>query len=183
MLKSLFISVTCILVFINAEGQMKYNNNWYFGRNAAIDFNSNPPTVKGDNLMKATGTSSSVSDPVTGQLLFYTNGNSFWNRFGEMIDSSFQGPTSLDVLIIPLKNFKNRFIVFNLGKYFIVDMEANSAKGKILMNENFPLASTTNRITAVKHCLSESYWLISISNSNFNAYLVHPNGQIDPPVV
>src|SRR6478672_6461989 len=100
-------------LFVNdSSAQNKYNNNWYFGYKAAISFNSVPAVSKSDNPMISTHCASSVSDPVTGNLLFYTNGNSFWNNKGVMIDSSIQGIGTFDVLIIPLKQFHNRFIVF-----------------------------------------------------------------------
>ena len=133
--------------------------------------------------MSSYRSSASVSDPLTGQLLFYTNGNSFWNRFGEMVDSAYQGPVVEDVLILPLKAYKNRFIVFNFNQIFIVDMNARNGRGLILKKENFILQHSINRMTAVKHCLSESYWVITMNGKSFYAYLVHPDGQIDPPVI
>ncbi len=125
----------------------------------------------------------SVSDPVTGALLFYTNGNSFWNSKGIMMDSSINGNGTQDVIIIPLKQFRNRFIVFNFTDYYIVDMTAQNGNGAIIETKSFALQTSVNRMTAVKHCLSESYWLITIKGTDFYAYLVHPDGRIDTPVV
>ncbi len=176
--------LTLCIGFINQVlCQNKYNNNWYFGQKAALDFNVNPPDVKTDNQMNVYGNGSSISDEITGQLLFYTNGNSFWNRFGEMIDSSYTGNVTSDVVILPLKKIRNRFIVFNFNSYYVVDMEARNGRGAILKKQAFPLRTTINRMTAVKHCLSESYWLITLDGYFFCAYLVHPDGLIDPPVV
>jgi gliding motility-associated-like protein len=163
--------------------QPKYNYNWYFGNMAAIDFNSVPAASRTDNKMSTYRSSASVSDPETGQLLMYTNGNSFWNRFGEMIDINYQGLPVQDVIIIPLKQYKNRFMVFNFSDYYIIDMQARGGRGAILEKRPFVLRTSINRMTAVKHCLSESYWLITIDGNAFCSYLVHPNGVIDIPVV
>ena len=125
----------------------------------------------------------SVSDPLTGKLLFYSNGNSFWNASREMIDSSVIGPPVQDAIAVPLKAYKNRFMVFNQSRVFTIDMQARGGRGRLIENKAFVVENSVNRITAVKHCLSESYWLISIKNNSFYAYLVHPNGQIDAPVI
>jgi gliding motility-associated-like protein len=188
----LMMSMRCRLLifsFLNLflsgylEAQLKYNNTWVFGSKAGINFNTNPASSYPGSNMSAYRSASSVSDPVTGQLLFYTNGNSFWNRFGEMIDSSQQGSSVMDVLILPLKQFRNRFIVFNLSSYFIIDMQARNGRGVILETRPFVPKNQANRMTAVRHCLSDSYWLISVDRLQFYAYLVHPDGRIDAPVI
>lgn len=167
---------------LQLSAQNKYNNNWYFGNRAVIDFSSNPPTAGSGSVMNTYRSASAVSDPDNGQLLFYTNGNSFWNRFGEMVDSSVRGDAVGDVCIIPLRKYKNRFMVFNFNQFFILDMTARNGRGSILKKENFVLNSGINRMTAVRHCLSESYWLICINGKSFFSYLVHPDGSIDAPV-
>jgi gliding motility-associated-like protein len=182
MANRILLLILLILCVENLSSQPKYNNNWYFGQKAAIDFNSNPPLVRNDNQLNVSGNGSSISDPVSGKLLFYTNGNSFWNSFGEMIDSSYSGNVANDMVILPLKRFRNRFIVFNFSSYYIVDMEARGGRGAILKKQDFPLRTSVNRMTAVKHCLSESYWLITIDGYFFCAYLVHPDGSIEEPV-
>lgn len=164
-------------------GQTKYNNNWYFGSKAALDFNTDPPTVKSDNKMSSNSSSATVSDEITGELLFYTNGGTFYNRNGELIDSSLTANGSTDVLIIPLRKFKNRFKVFNFNASYTIDMTAKNGRGAIIEKSNFKLRTSINRMVAVKHCMSESYWLITIENTSFCAYLVHPDGSVDAPVI
>ncbi|MDI1234056.1 MAG: gliding motility-associated C-terminal domain-containing protein [bacterium] len=181
--KAFILLFYSLCYFLLGQSQTKYNNNWYFGAKAALDFNTNPPTVKTDNKMSSSGSCASVSDEITGELLFYTNGGSFYNRLGELIDSSLNGSGSPDVIIIPLKKFKNRFMVFNFTASFIIDMTAKNGRGAIIEKKNFKLRTSINRLVAVKHCLSESYWLITIENTSFFAYLVHPDGSIDNPVI
>ena len=174
----------CLLFSVlQAEAQPRYNNNWYFGQKAALDFSTDPPTVKTDSKMNFYGNGASVSDELTGELLFYTNGTGFWNRHGELIDSPLVTSGARDMVIIPLKKFKNRFIVFNFSTYYIIDMEANGGRGKLIRKQAFPLRSSINRMTAVRHCIGESYWLITLDGYFFCAYLVHPDGTIDQPVV
>lgn len=54
-------------------------NNWYFGRNAGLSFNSNPPTALLDGQVNTTEGCSSISD-TGGNLLFYTDGRTIWDR-------------------------------------------------------------------------------------------------------
>lgn len=53
-------------------------NNWYFGQNAGISFNSSPPTVLFDGQINTNEGCSSISDP-NGELLFYTDGRTVWD--------------------------------------------------------------------------------------------------------
>ncbi len=52
----------------------KEGNIWYFGLKAGLDFNTSPPTPLTGMLNTGEG-SSSIADPVTGQLLMYTDGD------------------------------------------------------------------------------------------------------------
>src|SRR6188768_3022873 len=72
-MKFLFL---CILTLLagSARAQGKYMQNWYFGKNCALDFSTDPPTIKGDNVMNAYSGSACLSDSATGKLLLYTDG-------------------------------------------------------------------------------------------------------------
>lgn len=133
--------------------QPKYNNNWYFGDKAALDFNTDPPTIKTDSKStqgsySGSITCSTVSDEITGELLFYSGFYGLWNRYGELITDTLPklpyttGPLNTDVIILPLKKFKNRFIVFKSTSFVIVDMMANNGKGDIIEKKNISLSCT-----------------------------------------
>ncbi len=54
-------------------------DKWYFGTKAGIDFTSGTATAISSSQMEAGEGSASVSDPITGALLFYTDGMNVWN--------------------------------------------------------------------------------------------------------
>jgi hypothetical protein len=54
-------------------------NNWYFGQNAGITFNSGTPTALLDGLLVTNEGCTSFSDE-NGGLIFYTDGINVWNR-------------------------------------------------------------------------------------------------------
>ena len=86
MIKSYFTYIFilfCVSIFAQGEA-----NIWYFGVNAGLNFNSNPPTPL---LDLPTGTFSSegcstISD-ANGNLLFYTNGEKVWNRVFQIMSN------------------------------------------------------------------------------------------------
>lgn len=76
MLRSASVLVLLFNVLF-AAGQREAHR-WYFGPDGVgLDFNTCPPTVVEDgNGAAAFEGSCTISDPVTGRLLFYTTGNS-----------------------------------------------------------------------------------------------------------
>jgi hypothetical protein len=54
-------------------------NNWYFGNHAAITFNSGSPVALTDCAMETEEGCSTISD-TDGNLLFYTDGVTIWNK-------------------------------------------------------------------------------------------------------
>lgn len=70
------ISLFLVYFFASAQGEA---NNWYFGRNAGISFNTNPPTPILEGQLNTLEGCSSISD-TSGNLLFYTDGRTIWDR-------------------------------------------------------------------------------------------------------
>ena len=66
-----------------ASGQKKHYkklyNMWYFGKRAGLNFNTNPPSPLFDGVINTLESSSSICDS-NGNLLFYTDGDTIWNR-------------------------------------------------------------------------------------------------------
>ena len=62
--------------------------NWYFGYQAGLNFsaNNNTPTLLTDSAMITPAGCSSISDS-QGNLLFYTNGNTVWNKDHQIMES------------------------------------------------------------------------------------------------
>ncbi len=54
-------------------------NIWYFGINAGIDFNSGSPVALTNSQM-ITDEGCAVLSNASGQLLFYTDGSTVWNK-------------------------------------------------------------------------------------------------------
>src|SRR5688572_29220719 len=71
-----------ILVFLLAQSWFlgaQRNNIWYFGRKAGLNFNQPSATPLHNSAMTADEGSSTICDG-NGNLLFYTNGVTIYNR-------------------------------------------------------------------------------------------------------
>src|ERR1044072_10401 len=76
-LQGLLIGVAS-LCFTSAYSQNE-NTKWYFGENAALNFMTNPPTQLNNSSMSTMEGSSSIAD-ASGNLLFYTDGLTVYNK-------------------------------------------------------------------------------------------------------
>ena len=182
--------------------------HWQFGLNAAMDFSSGTP-VTGTSAIWVDGGSASISDPNTGQLLFYTDGMQVWDKNNNQMPNGFGMMSGLPgtnqnatqaALIVPkpgspaiyyvisadqggeisYPNFPNRGV-----HYSIVDMGLNGGLGDVT-TKNILLTPppTTEKLTAIRHCNGNDYWIIDhpFNSNTFNAYLLTSSGLSLNPV-
>lgn len=99
-------------------------NNWYFGVNAGINFNTSPPTTLTNGQLNTSEGCSSISDE-NGNLLFYTDGRTIWNRNHQiMSNADYFGGTGLlgdpsstsSGLIVPHPTNENLYYVFTVDE-------------------------------------------------------------------
>ena len=100
-LKSLFILLFTTLVYSQQEASV-----WYFGHNAGIKFNaSGTVTALTDGQLATSEGCATISDG-TGNLLFYTDGVSVWDRNHQIMQNGtgLMGHTSSSqsATIVPL---------------------------------------------------------------------------------
>lgn len=173
-----------------------FRNQWYFGENAGIDFN--PPAtsaITDANLMSSPQGASSISD-LNGDLLFYTNGETIFNKNHRIMDNgdNIGGDpnSSQGVMIVPLPNDSSIYYVFTSDpvygdfsydmKYAVVDMRKDTAQGEVIVKDVSLFTNSTERITAFG--LGQGItWLVTheFGNNQFRSYPLTPNG-IGQPV-
>lgn len=126
--------------FLNA------NRVWAFGDSAGVRFTTGNPQSLQTAIQTFEGCAS-VSDPVTGQLLFYSDGWKCWNRNhvimpdGQgLLGAGFAGTTSQAVCIVPVIDTPGKYYLFSLnfqganpGLYYsIIDMSLDNGLGNIV---------------------------------------------------
>jgi len=194
---------------IIVHGQTKQNYVWKFGSTGAgIDFANCNTTVltNGINNGFPFEGQSSISDKITGRLLFYTDGYNIYDStnnvmqngnvvglsisFTQTIIIKKPGSNSLFYMFTPdlqgglLSNFHypNAFGV----NYAIVDMTLNGGLGSVISIFN-SLKDTSNceKLTAIYHSNGQDVWLIGheYRNNNFFSFLITSSGINTTPVI
>lgn len=190
------VVIFCICILscttISAQGEF---NNWYFGQQAALNFSTGTPAVLGSSVMNVSEGSASISD-AAGNLLFYTDGTTIWNRnhttmlngSGILGDQS----TTQGCLIVPIPNSSSRYYLFTLTdqvkdgdlSYSIIDMTLDGGKGGVEKTSKnvFVTSEQTEKLVSAK-ATSCGIWVISHGrlDGGFEARLVTASG-IDEPV-
>jgi len=184
---------------ISVFGQRQYETNpdakraniWYFGQNAGINFNTNPPTALTDGKVDAIEGCASICD-TSGNLLFYTDGRTVWDRNHNVIEIGLKGhPSSTQVTTI-LNHPENDSIYYifttpfeySEGIYFnILNINLNNGLGRIIEKNILLNATSTEKLTAINHQNGKDIWIVghTFINNTFFAYLLTGKGIIKCP--
>ncbi len=174
--------------------------NWYFGSNAGLDFNSGEPVPLFDGALNTIEGCESISTP-EGNLLFYTEGRSVWNRFhelmpnGENLLGSFSSTQS--ALVIPQPGVNNIYYIFtadvtrayqaggngNGFNYSIVDMNADGGRGDVIEKNSNLLPQGSEKVTGVRSADGENIWVVTQFKNKFYAFFVDDAGLNPTPVI
>ena len=178
----LFLSLGCF-----AQGEA---NIWYFGQNAGLDFNSGSPVALADGQLVTQEGCATISN-ASGQLLFYTDGVSVWNKNHQIMPNGTNlfgdSSSTQSAIIIPKPNDPNMYYIFTvteLGRakgvcYSEVNLSLNGGLGNVTLNKNIQLFTpSTEKITAVKNKNGNEYWVVAheYGGNNFLAYNVTATG-------
>lgn len=182
-----FIGILASLIparaqYYNQQSDFKNANKfWAFGNKAGLDFSSGAP-VAVSPAMQTTEGCASVSDPVTGELLFYTDGEMCWNNDHSVMPngSGLLGNTSRSttdgVCVVPMIGSPGKYYLFSMTGgtgsaadpngalyYSVVDMSLEGGKGNIV-------AGQKNIILDTDTLLSEA--MTAIPGNNCDIWLV-----------
>lgn len=154
----------------------KQNNNWIFGRQAGIGKTQTGISSIQNSKINALEACATVSNPITGELLFYTDGITIWDSTNTVMqngDSLKGGKTcGQGALILPHFKQPNKYIVFttpdftdarNKMCYSVVDMNLNGGLGDVeVQNKNIEVVdSICEGLTYSFNKDSSGYWLIT----------------------
>ncbi len=200
-----FLFCVLLLVFIsNFSYAQKEANIWYFGQYAGLDFNSGAPIPLSNGKLNTAEGCASIADKTTGQLLFYTDGTSVWDRNHNVMPNGTgllgNFSSSQAAIIVPMPGSSTKFYIFTTDSqagdmststtgygglaYSIVDMTLNGGNGAVTVLNQKLISPTTEKLCAVRHCNGTDYWvMVHEWNSNaFYAYRVSASG-VQPPVI
>ncbi len=199
-MKNLFI-ILFVFCGLSLHAQ-KETWHWYFGTYAGLDFSTGTPLADTNSSMAMPEGCASISDSL-GNLLFYTNGIKIWNKIYQMMDNgdSLMGHWSSTQSAIIIKQPMNDsiYFVFTLDagdgyiyspphrgfRYSTVNINQNGGLGKVIIKNVLIIDSTSERVTAAKHCNGKDMWII-VSRKKTNlyySYLLSNNGVTTNPVI
>jgi len=174
----------------------KEANIWYFGRNAGIDFNSGAPVALTNGMLSTVEASATISDKNTGNLLFYTDGNTVFDKNHSQMPNGFGlagDLSSTQSIIVPWPGNANKYYIFTVqdensvshfANYSVVDISLNNGFGDVTVKNTFLDSMSCEKIAAVRHTNCTDIWVVFHENdtSNFKAYLITSAG-VSAPVI
>jgi gliding motility-associated-like protein len=170
--------------------------HWHFGQNASLDFSSGVP-VPGLSPINTQEGTACYSDPNTGQLLFYTDGITVWDKNNNQMPNGFGllgGISSTQsALIVPIPCSTSLFYIFTSSQnginsgynYSLVDMNLNGGLGDISLKNQFLYAPNCEKLTGTKHSNTSDYWVVTheLLTDEFRAYLITNAGINLTPII
>ncbi|MCF6365705.1 MAG: gliding motility-associated C-terminal domain-containing protein [Bacteroidales bacterium] len=199
----IYIIISSLLVLNFISFSQHESDYWYFGNYAGLDFSSGKPEPLINGQLKNYEGCAVASDSA-GNLLFYTNGMTVWNKEHQIMENGegLTGDTSStqSAIIIPQPGNDNLYYIFTFDdflnnknskyntdglKYSIADMTENSGLGKITAKNILLLDSVLEKNTAIYHQNGKDIWLIAHewNNDKFYAWLISENGVSNTPVI
>jgi hypothetical protein len=156
-------------------------DNWYFGENAGLNFSDGLVSTLIDGAMATPAGCSSISD-TNGKLLFYTNGQTVWNKNHQVMENGTDLAGDINntqsCIIIPKPNISNIYYIFTTSDkssglsglfYSEIDISNQNPLGKII-SKNIRLSdNVTERITAIHDADTNSIKVITFGSSQINS--------------
>ncbi|AOW19242.1 T9SS type B sorting domain-containing protein [Urechidicola croceus] len=149
-MKKIFFILIAVIIFINTSYSQREAANWYFGERAGLNFNSGTPVPLLNGQLDSAEGCSSISDK-NGNLLFYTNGMTVWDRNHQIMPNGTgligHHSSTQAAMIVPKPNTPSILYIFTVDKpsyflsegdpisginYSVVDMVANGGNGDVL---------------------------------------------------
>ena len=195
-----------VILFANSLFAQKENNIWHFGERAGVDFNSGAPVPLYNSAIETFEGCASICD-ANGEILFYTNGVTVWNKKNIIMDNGYNLDGSVyathSATILKCPGEENLYYIFTIGdregtdeeyfdkcKYSTVDMSKDGGLGSVI-EKNVPLVDfCTEKFVIVRHQNPDEYWAVGhywdtdefwalhITNNGIESPLIWPVGSV-----
>ena len=184
--------ILSLLLSLNAIGQGEAAN-WYFGFGAGMQFDlaTGNTTALNDGQLSTNEGCSTISDQF-GNLLFYSDGTTVWNRNHSVMPNGTglfgSASATQSALVVPKPDDPNIYYIFTVDtaiedgtdfglNYSTIDMALDGGLGSVTNDKNINLLpDCSEKITAVLNdCITKSIWVVTLSTQDgsigpFNTY-------------
>jgi len=184
-----------LLFLVHSAAAQRPTDLWYFGRQAGLSFASGGATPLLDGAM-TTYEGCATATTKRGELLFYTDGQTVWNRQHQAMPGGRRlmgAGSTQSALIVPDPGSGNVFYIFTTApqggpnglRYSVVDMTRDNGLGDVPRLNLMLMTPSAEKLTAVRHANGRDVWVLAHRwNSNaFMAYLVTASGVAAKPVM
>lgn len=221
MIKCLFtllLSIQCCnliaqLPFNKIPQYINANSNWVMESSFGINFNVSPPSLFSTANDQIYSKIASVSDPATGQLLFYNANDKIWDANHQIMPNGsnilHHSSMKQSVWIFPVTGTIDKYYILSLMPsfylfptdnpnynasdsfavfYSIVDMSLNDGLGDVVPSQkNIPLTPDGRRYAAALPVPGEcgDLWLVLLHHDSavYEAWHIDVNGIASSPVM
>jgi gliding motility-associated-like protein len=166
----LVLLVFVSLLFSFSLFAQKEKANWYFGQGAGLKFDysqlGNPPTAANGNTNTIMA-SATASDPITGDLLFYTDGRLIYNANHQVMQGSYlTNEETDDIQIVPVPGKNSHYFI--LATYSskprvllgcVIDMTKDNGLGAVVVPLRVMMPEVRYKFAIVPVC--DGFWLIT----------------------
>lgn len=193
-----FANLVSMPFALNVHAQNpQYGWNWHFGLKNVMEFGSGEPQLFSTSSMSLFPESPvSISHPLTGELLFYSNGYQIWNARHQIMPNGsglFGNATSTQgALAVPDPGDSSRFYLITVDlpsslnggddrgiNFTLIDMNLDDGFGDVI-EKNIPLYqdTVTEKLAATPHANGRDYWIIAHEwgNNTFLIWLLTDSG-------
>lgn len=166
-------------------------NNWYFGRYAAMSFETGVARAKYDNPQNVYRKTACISDASNGNLLCYTDGQTIWNNKHAVIKNgnNVLSANGSDLVFVQVPGSTTKYYLFSIGaasalQYQVIDMSGNSGEGEVIRSVTTTSQNNMQQFTVIRHRYADAYWVITheSGNNRFKAHYVDAAGVAVQPV-
>ena len=165
--------------------------NWYFGNQAALKFENNVPVAMTNSAMTQVEGVATMSDS-NGNLLFYTNGITVYNRNHEIMVNGTgllsHSSNTQAAFIVPFAGNENKYYLITPDPYYysVVDMSLDNGNGAIEADSKNTLLTNerSEKVAGVLASNEQDIWLITygVTEKRFNVFKIDSNGVSSTPV-
>ena len=169
-MKHLLLAATLIYACLSVVAQDKSASTWYFGNNCGLSFRTDPPTPVSAAGLNAQGGTSVVADPVTGKVLFYTDGSTIWNGSGTVVGSDLChscAASTQSAVIVPFPGREGRYYLFTTSdqstfpegeaRVRLIDVAGSAVT---VSDPQVIFRGVTEKVTAILACNGSDYWVV-----------------------
>jgi gliding motility-associated-like protein len=199
----LLLSILFVLFQLNAFSQGKEANIWYFGQKAGIDFNGgSPPTTLLNGQMETVAGGGSGSASIAnsnGDLLFYSDGVTIWNRNHQYMQngSDMGHNSSQGAMIVPKSGSDHLYYFFNFFwdvnawqmhfQYSLINMDLDNGNGGVIASQKGVrlFNNSSFHLSAVHHANGQDVWVLAHKyySNYYYAYLITADSLHHTPII